>query len=49
MKIFLRIAALALAAGLVGGPGAAEPSKTDPQASEPTTVRNPARAQFYIR
>lgn len=50
MKIFLRIAALALAAGVMGGAAAwAEPSKSDPQTSEPTTVRNPARAQFYIR
>ncbi len=51
MRIFVRVAAVALAAGLMGGPAAAapEPGKTDPQASEPTTVRNPARAQFYIR
>ena len=50
MKIVLRIAALALAAGVMGGAAAwAEPSKSDPQTSEPTTVRNPARAQFYIR
>lgn len=51
MTIFARIAVFALAAGLLGGPVAAapEPSKTDPQASEPTTVKSPARPLFYAR